>query len=329
MKVFVVGATGAIGRPLISQLVARGHSVVGTTRSEAKSPVIWESGAKPVLVDALDRDTVLQAVADEQPDAIVHQATALNGVNFMKFEQSFALTNRLRTEGTDNLLAAARANGVQHFVAQSFAGWPHARIGGPVKSEDDPLDPNPVGQTRSSVAALMHVEAVVTEAGGAVLRYGGFYGPGSGLEPGGEQLELVRKRQFPLIGRGRGVWSFIHTEDAAAATVAALEHRASGIFNVVDDDPAPASEWLPYLAELAGAKPPRRLPRWVGRLMGAHFVVMMDEARGASNAKAKRELGWAPAHPSWRQGFAEMLSPTTSMSMSTTPRTSSRSSSRS
>ena len=323
MKVFVVGATGAIGRPLVRQLVERGHSVVGTTRSEAKQSQLWDLGAKPVLLDALDRDAVMRVVAAEKPDAIVHQATALSGVNFMKFKKSFELTNRLRTEGVDNLLAAARANGVERIVAQSFAGWPHARVGGPVKNEDDPLDPNPAGQTRESVAALLHLEAVVTEAGGAVLRYGGFYGPGSGLEPGGEQIELVHKRQFPLIGQGRGVWSFVQTEDAAAATALALEQGVSGIFNVVDDDPAPASEWLPFVAELVGAKPPRRLPRWVGRLMGAHFVVMMDEARGASNAKAKRELGWAPAHPSWRQGFAEMLSPTTS----TTQPASSRSSS--
>lgn len=307
MKVLVVGATGAIGKPLIRQLAERGHSVVGTTRSEKKFDAIWDAGAKPVVLDVLDREAVRRVVAEEKPDAIVHQATALHGVDFMKFEKSFALTNQLRTQGTDNLLAATREHGVEQIVAQSFAGWPHARVGGPVKSEEDPLDPNPVGQTRKAFEAIMYLEAVVTEAGGTVLRYGGFYGIGSGLEPGGEQVELVRKRQFPLIGRGRAVWSFINTEDAAAATVLALERRATGIFNIVDDEPAPASEWLPYLAQLIGAKPPRRLPRWVGRLLGAHLVVMMDEARGASNAKAKRELGWQPRYASWREGFGAVL----------------------
>jgi nucleoside-diphosphate-sugar epimerase len=335
MKVFVAGATGAIGRPLVRELIAHGHSVVGTTRSEQKQQLLWDLGAKPVVLDILDRDAVVKAIEDERPDAIVQQATALNGVNFMKFEKSFALTNRLRTEGTDNLIAAARAAGVGRIVAQSFAGWPHARVGGPVKSETDPLDPSPAGQTRNALRAILHLEAVVTEAGGTALRYGGFYGPGSGLEPGGEQLEMVRKRQFPIVGKGRAVWSFIHTEDAAAATVAALERPVSGIFNVVDDDPAPVSEWLPYLAELIGAKPPRRLPRWIGRLMGEHFVVMMDEARGASNAKARRELAWAPRYASWREGFAAVLSPTTSSSSNsnssstTTQPASNRSSSRS
>lgn len=312
MKVFVVGATGAIGRPLVRGLVERGHAVTATTRTEQKAAALRDLGARPILLDVLDRDAAREAVAQAQPDAIVHQATALQGVDFLKFEKSFALTNRLRAEGTDNLLAAAREAGVERFVAQSYAGWPHARVGGPVKSETDPLDPAPTKQTRAALAALRHLEAVVTEAGGAALRYGGFYGPGSGLEPGGEQLAMVQKRQFPIIGRGRGVWSFVNTEDAAAATVLALEQRASGIFNIVDDDPAPASEWLPYLASLVGAKPPRRIPRWAGRLLGAHFVVMMDEARGASNAKAKRELGWEPRYASWRDGFRAMLSPTSS-----------------
>ena len=318
MKVFVAGATGAIGRPLIRELVAHGHSVVGSTRSEQKQQILWDLGAKPVLLDILDRDAVMKVIAHEKPDAIVQQATALSDINFMKFEKSFEDTNRLRTEGTDNLLAAARAAGVERIVAQSFAGWPHARIGGPVKSETDPLDPHPAKQTRKALAAILHLEAVVTEAGGTALRYGGFYGPGTGMEPGGDQLQMVVKRQFPIVGKGRATWSFIHTEDAAAATVAALEHDVSGIFNVVDDDPAPVSEWLPYLAELIHAKPPRRLPRWIGRLMGEHFVVMMDEARGASNAKAKSELEWSPRYASWREGFAAMLSPTTSTARTTT-----------
>jgi 2-alkyl-3-oxoalkanoate reductase len=312
MKIFVAGATGAIGSSLVPQLVERGHSVVGTTRSESKAARLWDVGAKPVVLDILDRDRVLAVVSEEKPDAIVHQATALHGVNFLKFEKAFALTNRLRTEGTDNLLAAARAAGVERFVAQSYAGWPAARVGPLVQDETAPADPTPARQARAALDALLHVEAVVTEFGGAALRYGGFYGPGSGLEPGGEQVEAVRKRQFPLIGKGRGMWSFIHTEDAAAATVIALERGASGIFNIVDDDPSPAAEWLPYLASVVGAKPPRRLPRWMGRLLGEQLVVMMDEARGASNAKAKRELGWTPAHPSWREGFVEVLSQSTS-----------------
>ena len=323
MKVFVAGATGAIGQPVVRELVARGHTVVGTTRSESKQALLWDLGAKPVVLDVLDRGAVIAAVLAEEPDAIVHQATALNGVNFFRFEKSFALTNRLRTEGTDNLLAAARAAGVERFVAQSYAGWPHARVGGPVKSETDPLDPEPAGQTRETVLALLHLEAAVTDFGGTVLRYGGFYGPGSGLEPGGKQLEPIQKRQFPIIGEGRGVWSFIHTEDAATATAIAMETGATGVFNIVDDDPAPVSEWLPYVCELVGAKPPRRLPRAVGRLLGRHLVVMMDEARGASNAKARRELGWSPAHPSWRDGFRELLSPATSTKRPASPRTSS------
>ena len=312
MKVFVAGATGAIGQPLVKQLAERGHTVVGTTRSKDKESLLWDLGAKPVALDALDRDAVIAAVKREQPDAIAHELTSLSNINFFRFAKSFAPTNGLRTQGTDNLLAAAREAGVERFVAQSYAGWPHARIGGPVKSEDDPLDPQPAGQTRAALEALVHLEAVVTEAGGAVLRYGGFYGPGSGLEPDGDQLEMVRKRQFPIVGKGRAVWSFINTEDAAAATIAALERGVSGVFNVVDDDPAPVSEWLPYLAELIGAKRPRRIPRPIGRLLGEHFLVMMDEARGASNAKAKRELGWEPRYASWREGFPAVLSPTTS-----------------
>jgi nucleoside-diphosphate-sugar epimerase len=308
MKVFLAGASGALGTRLIPQLIDRGHTVVGTTRSEAKAPAIWDLGAKPVVVDALDRDAVIAAVTAEKPDAIIHQLTALSGVDFRKFEKSFELTDRLRTEGTDNLLAAARAAGVKRFVAQSYAGWPYARTDGAVKTEDDPLDPDPAPQTRRSLAAIRHVETAVTAAGGIALRYGGFYGPGTGLEPGGEQLELVRKRKFPVVGEGRAVWSFVHIDDAAAATVIALEHGRPGVYNIVDDDPAPVAEWLPYLAEVAGAKPPRHLPLWLARLVGGeHMVVLMDEARGASNEKARGELGWEPSHHSWRAGFREAL----------------------
>jgi len=304
MKVFLAGATGALGRRLVPQLLARGHSVVGTTRSEDKVPLLWNLGAKPVVVDVLDRDAIIGAVEAAEPDAIVHQATALAGADFRRFEKSFELTNRLRSEGTDNLLAA----GVERFVAQSYAGWPYARIGGTVKSEDDPLDPAPAKQTQETLAAIRHLEAAVTNANGVVLRYGGFYGPGTGLEAGGEQVEAIRKRRFPVVGDGRGVWSFVHIDDAAAATVAALEHGRPGIYNIVDDDPAPVAEWLPYLADAAGAKPPRHLPLWLARAVGGeHMVVLMDQARGASNEKARRELGWAPGHESWRSGFMEAL----------------------
>jgi 2-alkyl-3-oxoalkanoate reductase len=308
MRVFLAGASGALGRRLIPQLIERGHSVVGTTRTEAKAGLLRDLGAQPAVVDALDRDALVAAVVAAQPDAIVHQLTALSDIDFRKFEKSFELTNRLRTEGTDNLLAAAEAVGVAHFVAQSYAGWPYARTGGPVKSEREPLDPQPAAQTRPTLDAIRHLEMKVTEANGIVLRYGGFYGPGTGLEPEGEQVEAIRKRKFPLVGEARGVWSFIHVDDAAAATVIALEHGKPGIYNIVDDDPAPVAEWLPYLAEVAGAKPPRHLPLWLARLVGGeHMVVLMDEARGASNEKARRELGWAPSHQSWRSGFREAL----------------------
>ena len=304
MKVFLAGATGALGRRLIPLLRANGHDVVGTTTSQAKRSILWDLGAKPVVVDILDRDAVLAAVEAAEPDAIIHEATALAGADFRRFEKSFELTDRLRTEGTDNLLAT----GVERFVAQSFAGWPYARIGGRIKSEDDPLDPEPAKQLRRTLEAIRHLESAVTAADGIVLRYGGFYGPGTSVEAGGEQIELVRKRRFPLMGEARGVWSFIHIDDAAAATVAALEDAQPGIYNIVDDDPAPVAEWLPYLAEVAGAKPPRHLPLWLGRAVGGeHMVVLMEESRGASNEKAKRELGWRPAHASWRGGFAEAL----------------------
>jgi nucleoside-diphosphate-sugar epimerase len=311
MKVFLAGATGALGRRLVPQLNERGHSVTGTTRSEANAAALWDLGAKPVVVDALDRDAVGDAVAAAQPDVIVHQLTALTGIDFRKFEKSFEPTNVLRTRGTDNLLAAARAAGVARFVAQSYAGWPYARSGGSVKTEDDPLDPEPAPQTRRTLDAILHLERAVTNTpgiDGIALRYGGFYGPGTGMEPGGEQLEAVKRRQFPLLGPARGVWSFVHIDDAAAATVAAIEHGAPGIYNIVDDDPAPVAEWLPYLAEVAGAKPPRHLPLWLGRAVGGeHMVVLMDQARGASNGKARRELGWEPVRASWRDGFREVL----------------------
>ena len=300
MKVFVAGASGAIGARLVPQLVERGHEVIGTSRSAEKVGRLRAQGAEPVTLDLLDRPAVREAIAAARPDAIVHQATALAGLSDLKhFDRSFAETNRLRIEGTDALLAAAREAGAGRFVAQSFAGWPYAREGGAVKTEEDPLDETPVTTMRETLAAIRHLEQSVTDAGGLALRYGGFYGA-----PDDAQLELVRKRRFPIVGDGGGTWSFVHLDDAAAATALALERGAPGIYNVVDDDPAPIREWLPALAATIGAKPPRRIPRWLARLLaGEAAVVLMTESRGASNAKAKRELGWTLRYPSWRQGF--------------------------
>ena len=308
MKVFVAGATGAMGKQLVPQLLAAGHQVVGMTRSESKQAVLRELGAQSVVADALDPEQVAGAVAAAEPDVIVHQLTAIAALDLRHFDRSFAPTNRLRTDGTDHLLSAARAAGVERFVAQSFTGWPYARTGGPVKSEDDPLDPSPAREMRESLAAIRHLEEAVVGADwteGIVLRYGGFYGPGTSMAPGGEQIEMVRKRKIPVVGNGAGVWSFIHIADAAEATVAAVDHGRRGIYNVVDDEPAPVCEWLPGLAGAIGAPRPWHVPRWVGRLAaGEAGTVMMTEIRGASNAKAKRELGWQPRHASWRQGFA-------------------------
>jgi 2-alkyl-3-oxoalkanoate reductase len=309
MHIFVAGATGAIGRTLIPTLVDHGHTVTGTTRSEAKAGVLGALGVRVAVMDGLDRGSVVAAVRAAEPDVIVHQMTALAGVDMRNLDRAFAVTNRLRTEGTEYLLEAARAAGGPRVVAQSFAGWPYARTGGPVKTEADALDPDPPKGVRATHAAIRRLEDLVTQAGGVVLRYGGFYGPGSGIAPGGEQVEALRRRRFPLVGDGGGVWSFIHTEDAASATLAAIEHgRAGEVYNVVDDDPAPVREWLPALAAAAGAPAPRRLPVWVARLVaGPGSVAMMTEVRGASNAKAKAELGWAPGRPTWRSGFGEAL----------------------
>lgn len=312
MKVLVAGATGAIGRQLVPRLVANGHEVVGMTRSEAKADEVQALGAKPVVADALDPEQVAAVVAANEPEAIIHQLTALSGdLDLRNLDRTFVETNRLRIEGTDHLLSAARAAGVRRFLAQSFAGWPYARTGGPVKSEEAPLDADPPASARETIAAIRHLERAVSEADwteGIVLRYGGFYGPGTSAAPGGEQFEAILKRRFPVVGGGDGVTSFIHVEDAADATVAALERGRPGFYNVVDDEPAPIHEWLPEIARRIGAKPPRRIPRWLGRLLaGEAAVVMMTELRGASNEKAKRELGWVPRHPSWRQGVTEMM----------------------
>jgi nucleoside-diphosphate-sugar epimerase len=309
MRVFVAGATGAIGKQLVPRLVAAGHEVHGMTRSESKQAMLSELGAVPVVADALDPDQVAEAVGRAKPEVIVHQLTAIGPLDMRHFDRDFALTNRLRTDGTDYLLSAGQAVGVRRFVAQSVGGYgAYARTGGPIKTEEDPLDPAPAREMRETLAAIRHLEEAVLGARwteGIVLRYGVFYGPGTSMAPGEEQFELVRKRKFPLVGDGGGVWSFIHIADAADATVAAVEHGTRGVYNVVDDDPAPVAEWLPALAQELGAKKPMRVPRFVGRLFaGEAGLVMMTDVRGASNAKAKRELGWRPAHPIWRQGFA-------------------------
>jgi nucleoside-diphosphate-sugar epimerase len=308
MKIFLAGATGAIGKQLVPRLVAAGHDVVGTTRSESKQDAIRQMGATPVVVDALDAEQVADAVAAAHPDVIVHQLTAISDIDLRHFDRSFAGTNRLRTVGTDHLLSAGHAVGVTRFIAQSYAAWPYARTGGPVKTEQDPLDAAPPREMRETLEAIRHLEDAVTSADwteGIVLRYGAFYGPGTSLAPGGEQFELVRKRKYPVVGSGAGVWSFIHIADAADATLAAVEHGQRGIYNIVDDEPAPVSEWLPSLAHELGAPKPWHVPRVVGRLAaGESGTVMMTEIRGASNAKAKRELGWQPMHSTWRQGFA-------------------------
>jgi nucleoside-diphosphate-sugar epimerase len=313
MRIFVAGASGALGQQLVPRLVERGHDVVGLTRSPEKRELIEAHGARAAVADALDPEAIAQAVAEAEPEVIVHQLTALSGsIDLRKFEQSFALTNRLRTEGTDHLLSAGRAVGVRRFVAQSFAGWPYARTGGAVKSEDDPLDPDPPRGVVSTLAAIRHLEDAVVGAAwteGIALRYGGFYGPGTSFSlPDGEHVEAIRKRRFPVVGDGAGMWSFVHIADAASATVAAVEHGTRGVYNIVDDEPAPTAVWLPVAAETLGAKQPRHVPRWLGRLLaGEVATVMMLSARGASNDKAKRELGWQPRYPSWRQGFAEGL----------------------
>jgi 2-alkyl-3-oxoalkanoate reductase len=319
MKIFIAGATGALGRQLVPQLVARGHEVVGMTRSASKQDLVRSLGARPVVADALDPDAVAQAVASAEPEVIVHQLTALSGemrardMRHPERSPAVAMTNRLRTEATDHLLAAGRAVGARRFVAQSIAAFRFGRTGAPVQTEADQLDPDPPAGLRAGQAAILYLEQAVTtiEWGeGLALRYGAFYGPGTGisLAPDAVMAAPVRKRRFPIVGDGGGVWSHVHIEDAAAATAAAVEHGQPGIYNVVDDDPAPVREWLPVLASALDATPPRRVPRWLARLAaGETATLMMTDVQGASNAKAKRELGWQLRYPSWRQGFAQGL----------------------
>jgi nucleoside-diphosphate-sugar epimerase len=306
--VFLAGATGALGRALVPVLVEAGHEVVGTTRTPAHLAPLERAGATAVLMDGLDAAAVMSAVREARPDAVVHQLTSLKKLtSFRNMDRQFALTNRLRTEGTDHLRAAAQAVAAKRFVAQSFTGWTNPRSGGSVKTEEDGFDDRPVATSRQTLEAIRYVERAVTSAEGLtgiVLRYGGFYGGESGLSRGGDMLELVHRRRFPVVGSGAGVWSLIHVEDAARATLQALDHGASGVYNIVDDDPAPVAEWLPELAAAVGAPPPRRLPAWLARpVVGAQGVSMMTDVRGSSNAKARRELDWAPRYSSWRDGF--------------------------
>jgi nucleoside-diphosphate-sugar epimerase len=309
MRIFIAGATGAVGRRLVPRLVRAGHTVAGLTRTPAKASALRELGAEPFVADALDERSVHAAVQEARPDVIVHELTDLAGASDLRrFDRVFANSNRLRTIGTDHLLAAARDCGVKRMVAQSYCGWPYARSGGHVKSEDDALDPNPPQAMSRTLDAIRYLEQAVTTSSapaGVVLRYGSFYGPDTGMFDSAF-VDQIRKRRVPLIGSGDAWWSFVHIDDAAEATALAIE-RGTGIYNVVDDDPAPVHDWLPAVAAMLDARPPFHLPAWLARIVaGEHLVVMMTEARAGSNAKAKRELGWRPGHSSWQQGFAEL-----------------------
>ncbi len=312
MRILVAGASGAIGRPLVARLLSAGHSVVGLTRSRESGAALKWLGAEHIAADGLDATAIGAALSAAKPEIVVHEMTGLKGdFDLRRFDRTFALSNRLRTEGTRILLAAALQASVRRFVAQSFCGWPFARTGGMVKTEDAPLDSDPPHEFRRTLDAIRYLESAVTRASameGIVLRYGAFYGPDTGMLEGA-MLDQIRYRRIPLIGDGNGWWSFVDTGDAARATVLAIERgRPGNIYNIVDDEPAPVREWLPALAQMLGAKPPRHLPAWLARpFAGAHLVQMMTEIRAGSNAKAKSELGWRPAFPSWRQGFAEAL----------------------
>ena len=308
MRIFVAGATGAVGKALVPLLVEAGHHVVGMTRSADKALWLQTVGAEAVVADGLDRSAVGNAVAQARPEIVIHQMTGLTGVkSFRRFDDGFALTNRLRTEGTDYLLEAARAAGVRRVIAQSFGNWNYQRSGSALKAEQDSFDPDPPKNQRKTLAAIRYVEDAVVgtkDFEGTALRYGNFYGPGTGFEAGGQQFEMIRKRRWPVIGDGAGVWSFIHIRDAAVATIAAIERGQRGVYNIVDDEPAPVAVWLPELAAAVGAKAPRRIPAWLGRLAtGEVGVSLMTQIRGASNGKAKLELGWEPGYKSWREGF--------------------------
>ena len=312
MKIFVTGGTGALGKFLLPQLIDKGHEVVALTRSPDKAEGIEKTGASAVIADPLDKQQLTAAVRRAEPEVIIHQLTGLSSFsNFRKLDQEFALTNRFRTEVTDTLLAAARTIGTRRFIAQSYCGWPYAKKGGPIKNEEDPLDPKPPENFTKTLAAIKYLEDKmrnVTFLEGLALRYGSFYGPGNAIGKGGSVYKLVRKRRLPIVGGGGGIWSFIHISDAAGATVAAVTNGAPGIYNIVDDEPAPVSKWLPALAKAIGAKPPYRIPHWLGELtIGKAGVSIMTSIRGCSNAKAKQELHWTPIYPSWRVGFVDAL----------------------
>jgi len=312
MKVLVTGGTGAIGKFLLPLLLENKHEVVALTRSVTKAPLLEDSGVSTIIVDPLDTQRLTAAVRRAEPDVIIHQLSALTGAgNFRKFDQEFALTNRFRTEVTDTLLAAARTIGTRRFIAQSYCGWPYAKKGGPVKTEEDPLDPKPPESFTKTLAAIRYLEdkaRSTTFLDVLALRYGMFYGPGTAIGKGGTILKMTRKRRFPIIGGGGGVWSFIHLLDAARATVAAISHGAPGIYNIVDDEPAKVATWLPALAKAVAAKPPYRIPYWLGEItIGKAGMPIMTQIRGCSNAKAKRELQWTPVYPSWRIGFVDGL----------------------
>ena len=315
MRVFIAGGTGAIGQRLIPLLIEGGHDVVATTRRADRREQLGALGAEPMVMDGLDAGSVGEAVARAEPDVVVHQMTALTDIrSYKRFDAEFAVTNALRTRGTDHLLTAAEAVGVPRFVAQSYTGWPNVRSGGPVKTEDDPFDPDPPANQRASMAAIRYLEEVVVDRSpeGIALRYGSIYGSGAAAEIA--LADMIRERKFPIVGSGAGVWSFIHLDDAALATVAAVEDGAPGVYNICDDDPAPVSEWLPYYARCLGAKPPRHVPVWIARFAAGDVgVSMMTQIRGSSNAKAKRELGWEPIWESWRDGFSATSSPRVSV----------------
>lgn len=306
MRVFLAGATGAVGKPLLKQLMAAGHAVAATTRSDEKAEHLRRMGATAFVLDGLDGPAIREAVARAEPDAIIHQMTALSAKPDLRhFDSWFAGTNALRTKGTDHLLAAAVSLGVKRFVIQSYTGWNNARDGGLIKTENDPLDPRPAAAQRETMAAIHHLEKAVADAPltGIALRYGNLYGP----DASDDMVAMIRRRMFPIVGDGAGVWSWLHVDDAATATVAALEHGTAGVYNIVDDEPAPVSEWLPCLARAVGAKPPFRVPFWLGRLAAGEVAARwMTEGRGASNDKAKRDLHFRPAWPTWREGFRHL-----------------------
>lgn len=312
MKVFVAGATGAVGKPLVSQLVAHGYDVVAMARSPKNNDSLRALGADPISADVFDRAALIEAVKRAEPEIVIHELTALAGMkDFKHFDNDFAMTNRLRTEGADNLLAAAQAAGARRFIVQSFGNWNYARTGNSLKTEEDPLDPDPPAFQRQSLEAIRHVESITLSANGiegVALRYGNLYGPGTGFAPNGDLAAMVRKRMLPVIGNGAGVWSFTHVEDAASATVAAIQPSAHGIYNVCDDEPAAEGVWLPEYARAIGARQPFHIPVWLGRLMAGDVgVSVMTQIRGASNARAKRELGWSPRYTTWREGFRKGL----------------------